>query len=80
MWGSASPKGSHPWSPPYAEHMLPLVQAGESSDAAPPEDRDRAGALENRRPRAQLPDPMREVVLDDQRLRNDHCWSVFQRP
>jgi len=25
----------------------------------------------------QLPDAIRELVLDDQRLRNDICWSVF---
>jgi hypothetical protein len=24
-----------------------------------------------------LPDAIRELVLDDQRLRNDICWSVF---
>lgn len=28
--------------------------------------------------RAQLPDPIRELVLDDQRLRNHLCWNVFQ--
>jgi hypothetical protein len=27
--------------------------------------------------REQLPDAIRELVLDDQRLRNDLCWSVF---
>lgn len=27
--------------------------------------------------RDQLPDAVRELVLDDQRLRNDICWSVF---
>lgn len=27
--------------------------------------------------RDQLPDAIRELVLDDQRLRNDICWSVF---
>ncbi|WUW19547.1 hypothetical protein OG521_01630 [Streptomyces sp. NBC_01463] len=29
--------------------------------------------------RRQLPDAIRELVLDDQRLRNDICWSVFDR-
>ena len=48
--------------------------------AAPPDDRERAGALECRWQRAQLPRPIRELVLDDQRLRNDLCWSVFERP
>ena len=27
--------------------------------------------------RDQLPDAIRELVLDDQQLRNDICWSVF---
>ena len=27
--------------------------------------------------RDQLPDAIRDLVLDDQRLRNDICWSVF---
>jgi len=44
--------------------------------ASPGEDR-RAGQLECRWQRDQLPDAIRELVLDDQRLRNDICWSVF---
>ena len=36
-----------------------------------------AGRLECEWQRAQLPDSIRELVLDDQRLRNDVCWSVF---
>jgi hypothetical protein len=27
--------------------------------------------------RDQLPDGIRELVLDDQRLRNEICWSAF---
>jgi hypothetical protein len=27
--------------------------------------------------RDRLPEEIRELVLDDQRLRNDICWSVF---
>ena len=42
---------------------------------------DRAGESAARREcwwqRDQLPDAIRELVLDDQRLRNDICWSVF---
>jgi hypothetical protein len=38
---------------------------------------DRAGQVECRWQRDQLPDPIRDLVLDDQRLRNDICWSVF---
>ncbi|HWQ03995.1 MAG TPA: hypothetical protein VN452_01425 [Longilinea sp.] len=36
-----------------------------------------AGRLECYWQRAQLPDAIRDLVLDDQRLRNDICWSVF---
>jgi len=45
--------------------------------AAPPGDEEHAGCLECRWQRAQLPPPIRDLVLDDQRLRNDICWSVF---
>ena len=45
--------------------------------AAPEADSDRAGRLECRWQRDQLPPAIRELVLDDQRLRNDICWSVF---
>ena len=38
---------------------------------------ERAGRLECRWQRDQLPDAIRDLVLDDQRLRNDLCWSVF---
>ena len=38
---------------------------------------ERAGRLECRWQRQQLPDAIRELVFDDQRLRNDICWSVF---
>lgn len=36
-----------------------------------------AGRRECRWQRAQLPGAIRELVLDDQRLRNEICWSVF---
>jgi hypothetical protein len=36
-----------------------------------------AGRVECRWQRGQLPEAIRELVLDDQRLRNDICWSVF---
>jgi hypothetical protein len=38
---------------------------------------ERAGRRECRWQRAQLPRAIRALVLDDQRLRNDLCWSVF---
>jgi hypothetical protein len=38
-----------------------------------------AGQLECAWQRRQLPDAIRQLVLDDQRLRNEICWSVFDR-
>jgi hypothetical protein len=46
-------------------------------DAAGPTDGAEAGRLECRWQRAQLPAEIRELVLDDQRLRNELCWFVF---
>jgi hypothetical protein len=45
--------------------------------AAPDGEAESAGRLECRWQRDQLPEAIRELVLDDQRLRNDLCWSVF---
>src|SRR6266446_4591134 len=45
--------------------------------AAPHGEGESAGRLECRWQRDQLPESIRELVLDDQRLRNDICWSVF---
>ena len=41
------------------------------------DDRVEAGRLECQWQRAQLPHEIRELVLDDQRLRNELCWFVF---
>ncbi len=46
--------------------------------AAPEDESAAAGRLECQWQRDQLPEPIRELVLDDQRLRNDICWSVFE--
>jgi hypothetical protein len=46
--------------------------------AAPAGETEGAGQLECRWQRQQLPDAIRELVLDDQRLRNEICWSVFE--
>ena len=45
--------------------------------AAPEGAGETAGRLECRWQRDRLPEPIRELVLDDQRLRNAICWSVF---
>src|SRR6267378_13551 len=45
--------------------------------AAPEGEGESPGKLECCWQREQLPDAIRELVLDDQRLRNEICWSVF---
>jgi hypothetical protein len=45
--------------------------------AAPAGEGERSGRLECRWQRDQLPDAIRALVLDDQRLRNGICWAVF---
>ena len=40
-------------------------------------EREEAGRIECRWQRAQLPDEIRDLVIDDQRLRNELCWHVF---
>lgn len=45
--------------------------------AADPNDRDNLGLGECRWQRAQLPVEIYKLVLDDERLRNRKCWSLF---
>ena len=45
--------------------------------AAPEAEGEAAGRLECQWQRDQLPAAIRELVIDDQRLRNAICWSVF---
>ncbi|MDP9269364.1 MAG: hypothetical protein M3P14_00025 [Chloroflexota bacterium] len=45
--------------------------------AAPVDAREEAGCVECQWQRAQLPLEIRDLVLDDQRLRNELCWFVF---
>jgi hypothetical protein len=56
-----------------AAYAIKAARAG-----ARPGEGDQAGRLECRWQRDQLPEAIRELVLDDQRLRNDLCWSVFE--
>ena len=48
-----------------------------ASAAAPAGETKAAGRLECHWQRDQLPEAIRDLVIDDQRLRNDICWSVF---
>jgi hypothetical protein len=45
--------------------------------AAPKGESESVGRRECQWQREQLPEAIRELVLDDQRLRNDICWFVF---
>ena len=45
--------------------------------AAPDDESERAGRAECRWQRDRIPAEVRELVLDDQRIRNDLCWFVF---
>jgi hypothetical protein len=55
-----------------AAYAIRAAQAAAASD-----ERAAAGRAECRWQRAQLPPEIRELVLDDQRLRNELCWYVF---
>lgn len=48
-----------------------------AADAAPPAERDAARRREGAWQRDRLPPRLLELVVDDQRRRNDICWSVF---
>jgi len=48
-----------------------------ASEAALEGERAEAGRAECTWQREQLPVEIRDLVLDDQRLRNEKCWSVF---
>lgn len=56
-----------------AAYAIRAVRAAASADG-----RDEAGRLECQWQRAQLPGEIRELVLDDQRQRNEACWSLFE--
>jgi len=60
-----------------AHELGAAAYAIKAARAAAPDDADAAGRIECRWQRDQLPDAIRDLVLDDQRLRNDICWSVF---
>ena len=61
-----------------AHELGAAAYAIKAARAAAPESRsESAGRLECKGQRDQLPEAIRELVVDDQRLRNDICWSVF---
>ena len=60
-----------------AHELGAAAYAIKAARAATPDREEEVGRLECQWQRDQLPDAIRELVLDDQRLRNDICWSVF---
>jgi hypothetical protein len=64
-----------------AAYAIKAVRAAAAEGGAGPHARGDAsldaGRAECRWQREQLPDAVRELVLDDQRRRDDICWSVF---
>ena len=61
-----------------AHELGAAAYATKAARAASPEDeREAAGRTECHWQRAQLPQEIRELVLDDQRLRNELCWFAF---
>ncbi len=61
-----------------AHELGAAAYAIKAARAASPEgERDEAGRRECRWQRARLPGAIRELVLDDQRLRNALCWFAF---
>lgn len=54
------------------------IKAARAAAADAGVDAETASRQEGRWQREQLPAEIRELVLDDQRLRNDICWSVFE--
>jgi hypothetical protein len=46
-------------------------------ESVPKPEREAARLAERDWQRSRLPYEIRELVLDDQRLRNDICWYVF---
>ncbi len=60
-----------------AHELGAAAYAIRAAQAAAPDDKEEAGRAECRWQRDQLSDEIRELVLDDQRLRNELCWFVF---
>ncbi len=65
------------WEPSDAELGAAAYAIKAARAAAPHGEAEAARQLERHWQREQLPEAIRELVLDDQRLRNDICWSVF---
>ena len=60
-----------------AHELGAAAYAIKAARAAASKGEEDAGRSECQWQREQLPEAIRALVLDDQRLRNDICWSVF---
>jgi len=60
-----------------AHELGAAAYAIKAARAAAPDGEEDAGRLECQWQREQLPEALRDLVLEDQRLRNEICWSVF---
>jgi Imm-5 like putative immunity protein len=60
-----------------AHELGAAAYAIKAARAAPEGGGEAARRLECRWQRDRLPETVRDLVLDDQRLRNDICWSAF---
>jgi hypothetical protein len=56
-----------------AAYAIRAVRAASHKDK-----RDEAGRLECQWQRAQLPEKIRELVIEDERVRNEECWFLFE--
>ena len=68
QWATSRPTSSEP---PPTRSRPPGRRSGLDEDGL------EAGRVECRWQRTQLPDGIRDLVLDDERLRNELCWCVF---
>lgn len=61
-----------------AHDLGAAAYAIKAAQASAPGDGEAAGRAEGRWQHDRLPAAIRDLVLDDQRMRNDICWSVFE--
>jgi hypothetical protein len=61
-----------------AAYAIRAVMAASSEDKSNQRSADAAGYQECQWQRERLPEKIRTLVIDDQRLRNDICWCVFK--
>jgi Imm-5 like putative immunity protein len=65
------------WAAACAEHVVELFESARPEDPRPREAIEHARAWVRGEVKMTEGEAIRELVLDDQRLRNDICWSVF---